>query len=112
MTAFLTSWALTRPRISVRKSSSRSDQRRPPRATRPNRRCTASSRGEYTKISNLGPGPEVVRAQGPLDQGQVGAQDPVVVQGHHVIQLTADLLQQRLAALRLPGLVGGGEAGR
>src|SRR6478609_9335280 len=27
MTAFLTSWALTRPRISVRKSSGRSDQR-------------------------------------------------------------------------------------
>ena len=56
MTAFFTSWALTRPRTSVRKSSRRSDQRNPPRATRPNRRCTASSRGEYTKISNFGRG--------------------------------------------------------
>ena len=56
MTAFFTSWAFTSPSTSVRKSSSRSDQRSPPRATRPNRRCTASSRGEYTKISNLGRG--------------------------------------------------------
>ena len=56
MTAFLTSCALTRPSTSVRKSSSRSDQRSPPRATRPKRRCTASSRGEWTKISNLGRG--------------------------------------------------------
>ena len=56
MTEFLTSCALTRPSTSVRKSSGRSDQRSPPRATRPNRRCTASSRGEYTKISNFGRG--------------------------------------------------------
>ena len=56
MTAFLTACALTRPRISVRKSSRRSDQRRPPRATNPNRRCTPSTRGEYTKISNFGRG--------------------------------------------------------
>ncbi len=34
----------------------RSDQRRPPRATLPNRRCTPSTRGEYTKISYLGRG--------------------------------------------------------
>src|SRR5207302_2865335 len=56
MTAFLTSCAFTSPRTSVRKSSSRSDQRSPPRATRPKRRCTASSLGEYTKISNFGRG--------------------------------------------------------
>ena len=56
MTAFFTSCALTSPSTSVRKSSSRSDQRSPPRATRPKRRCTASSRGEYTKISNFGRG--------------------------------------------------------
>ena len=56
MTAFFTSCALTRPSTSVRKSSGRSDQRSPPRATAPNRRCTASNRGEYTKISNLGRG--------------------------------------------------------
>ena len=34
ITAFFTSWALTRPRISVRKSSGRSDQRRPPAGDR------------------------------------------------------------------------------
>ena len=56
MTAFLTVWALASPRISVRKSSGRSDQRSPPRATGPPRRCTPSTRGEYTKISNIGRG--------------------------------------------------------
>ena len=54
--AFLTVWAFTRPRTSVRKSSRRSDQRSPPRATLPNRRCTPSTRGEYTQISNMGRG--------------------------------------------------------
>ena len=38
ITAFLTCCALTRPRISVRKSCGRSDQRNPPRATLPKRR--------------------------------------------------------------------------
>ncbi len=56
MTVFLTIWALTRPRISVRKSSRRSDQRRPPRATLPKRRWTPSTRGEYTQISKAGRG--------------------------------------------------------
>ena len=54
MTAFLTVCAFISPRTSVRKSSRRSDQRRPPRATGPPRRCTPSTRGEYTKISNTG----------------------------------------------------------
>ncbi|CFS39198.1 Uncharacterised protein [Mycobacterium tuberculosis] len=56
MTAFFTACALTNPRISVRKSSRRSDQRNPPRATGPNLRCTPSTRGEYTKISYRGRG--------------------------------------------------------
>ena len=56
ITAFLTICALTSPSTSVRKSSRRSDQRRPPRATAPKRRCTPSTRGEYTKISNFGRG--------------------------------------------------------
>ncbi len=56
MTVFFTICALTRPRISVRKSSRRSDQRRPPRATLPKRRCTPSTRGEYTQISKAGRG--------------------------------------------------------
>jgi hypothetical protein len=56
ITAFFTICALTRPSTSVRKSSRRSDQRSPPRATGPNRRCTPSKRGEYTKISNFGRG--------------------------------------------------------
>ena len=46
MTAFFTCCALTRPSTSVRKSCGRSDQRRPPRATLPKRRCTPSTRGE------------------------------------------------------------------
>ena len=46
MTAFFTCCALTRPRTSVRKSCGRSDQRMPPRATLPKRRCTPSTRGE------------------------------------------------------------------
>src|SRR6478735_8834886 len=56
MTVFFTICALTRPSTSVRKSSGRSDQRNPPRATRPPRRCTPSKRVEYTKISNIGLG--------------------------------------------------------
>ena len=56
ITVFLTICALTRPSTSVRKSSRRSDQRSPPRATGPNRRCTPSTRGEYTKISYFGRG--------------------------------------------------------
>ena len=43
ITAFLTICAFIRPRTSVRKSSRRSDQRRPPRATLPPRRCTPST---------------------------------------------------------------------
>ena len=56
MTVFFTICALTRPSTSVRKSSGRSDQRSPPRATLPPRRCTPSKRVEYTKISNIGRG--------------------------------------------------------
>ena len=56
MTVFFTICALTRPSTSVRKSSRRSDQRRPPRATGPKRRCTPSTRGAYTQISRYGTG--------------------------------------------------------
>ncbi len=56
MTVFFTICAFTSPSTSVRKSSGRSDQRSPPRATRPPRRCTPSKRVEYTKISNIGRG--------------------------------------------------------
>src|SRR5690606_367253 len=42
--------------ISVRKSSRRSDQRRPPRATGPKRRCVPSTYGAQTKISRKGLG--------------------------------------------------------
>ena len=51
MTAFFTTCAFMRLRISERKSSLRSDQRMPPRATFPARRCTPSMRGLITKIS-------------------------------------------------------------
>ena len=56
MTVFFTIWALTNPRISIRKSSCRSDQRIPPRATEAKRKCTPSTRGENTQISNFGSG--------------------------------------------------------
>ena len=56
ITAFLTRWAFIKPSTSVRKSSRRSDQRMPPRATLPDRKCTASTRGEYTNTSYTGRG--------------------------------------------------------
>ncbi|CAB4936636.1 unannotated protein [freshwater metagenome] len=56
MTAFFTSWALTRPSTSVRKSSGLSLQRKPPRATVPKRIWTPSTLGEYAQISNIGLG--------------------------------------------------------
>ena len=116
MTAFLTACALTRPRISVRKSSRRSDHRRPPRATKPNRRCTPSTRGEYTKISNRGrgsgsssmspglslndntfccarrvrAGDEVVGAQRRLDHRRECAQHAVGVQADQRIDVGGD----------------------
>jgi len=46
ITAFFTVCAFIRPSTSVRKSSRRSDQRMPPLATLPPRRCTASTLGE------------------------------------------------------------------
>ena len=56
ITVFLTTCAFMRPSTSVLKSSRLSDQRSPPRATAPPRRCTPSTSGEYTKISNFGRG--------------------------------------------------------
>ena len=56
ITAFFTIWVFIRPSTSVRKSSRRSDQRMPPRATCPKRRWMPSTRGEYTQISNNGRG--------------------------------------------------------
>ncbi len=56
ITAFFTICAFIRPRISVRKSSARSLHRRPPRAMGPPRRCTPSTFGEHTKISDHGRG--------------------------------------------------------
>src|SRR5919205_157272 len=54
MTVFFTICALTRPRISVRRSSRRSDQRSPPRATAPKRRWMPMTRGGLGKIGHLG----------------------------------------------------------
>ena len=42
---------------------------------------------------------EVVGAQGRLDQREVGAEDPVVVEDHHVIERAPELLADRGAAL-------------
>ena len=46
ITMFLTIWAFISPSTSVRKSSGRSDQRRPPRDTLPPRRWMPSKRVE------------------------------------------------------------------
>ena len=56
MTAFFTDCAFIRPRISVRKSSRRSDQRMPPHAMSPARRWTPSTAGDATQISCCGRG--------------------------------------------------------
>ena len=56
MTAFFTVCAFISPRTSVRKSSRRSDQRMPPRAMSPARRCTPSTDGDATQISCCGCG--------------------------------------------------------
>ena len=116
MTAFLTICALTRPRTSVRKSSRRSDQRRPPRATAPKRRCTPSTRGRVDEDLELRPrapagrGPpcgsslsDEVRlaarrrrragsswcAASPGSTPRKDAQDPVVVEAGHVVERAA-----------------------
>ena len=56
MTVFFTICALTRPSTSVRRSSRRSDQRSPPRATAPKRRWMPMTRGELTHTSRAGRG--------------------------------------------------------
>ncbi len=119
ISAFLTICAFIRPRTSVRKSSRRSDQRKPPRATLPPRRCTPSTRGEYTKISNRGRGsgrigtcdgsslndryrgeraalvaPEEVRAQDRLHDRQEAAQDPVLVEALDGVDRLLDLARR------------------
>ena len=116
MTAFLTICALTSPRISVRKSSRRSLQRMPPRAIRPLRRWTPSTRGEHTQISNIGRGSgrsgtlvvsnlnastgavaavgrrtEGVGAHRGVDQRQQRPQRAVVVEAGHGVQRLGDL---------------------
>src|SRR2546426_554678 len=52
MIEFLTIWVFMRPNTSVRKSSWRSLQRMPPRATPPPRRGIPSRRREWTLIPN------------------------------------------------------------
>ena len=92
----------------------------PPRATLPARRCTPSTRGEYTKISNIGrgsgrsgialgssfnathggglPAPsaslEPVRAQRREHEVQQAAQDAVLVERGDRVELGADLVGQ------------------
>src|ERR1043165_2440756 len=107
MIAFFTIWVFMRPRTSVRKSSWRSLQRMPPRATLPPRRWMPPSLPEWTEISYIGRGGGmppplaavhldredgarrtlvVVRAQGGADQVVEGAQDLVVHEADHRLQ--------------------------
>ena len=55
MTAFFTVWAFISPRISVRKSSGRSDQRSPPRATVPTAQVHALDPGRVDEDLEHGP---------------------------------------------------------
>ena len=134
MTEFLTSWALARPRISVRKSSRRSDQRRPPRATlreaqvhalepgrvdehlelRARRRQVGHPLGvqlEHQVRNGARSSTEVVRSQRRADQAQVGPQDAVLVEAGHAVECTGDLLGDRLAPLGFASLLGRVEPG-
>ena len=125
MTAFLTSWARTRPSTSVRKSCARSDQRMPPRAIGPKRRCTPPTRGEYTQISRKGRGCGAastallsslkaassaaaglfrlieVGAHGGIDQVEDLAQDAVLIQARHAGERALDAQPHRRRG-RLP----------
>src|SRR5512146_1000304 len=95
MTVFLTICALTRPSTSVRKSSRRSDQRRPPRATGPKRRCTPSPRGRdrlHLRIALL-----ATCVDDRVDDGRV-----VLV--HRLRQQRLELLLQALARALEHGL--------
>ena len=128
MTAFFTIWVLRSPSTSVRKSSRRSDQRIPPRAIGPPRRCTPSRRGEYTKISKRGFGSGIscthegsslrarhgrgppsdpalveVGAQGPVDELEVGTEDPVLVEARDRLEPPEDPLRDRVGRVALRG---------
>ena len=73
MTAFLTICAFIRPRTSVRKSSRRSDQRRPPRATLPPRRCTPSTYGRVDEDLEGRPRQRQARHRAPVElERQIG----------------------------------------
>ena len=108
----------------MRKSSRRSDQRRPPRATEPPRRCTPSTRGECTKISKRGrgsgvsgdlrrvelerhvrlrAGQEVVRAQHRAHDRQEAAQDPVLVEAVDGVDRLLDLARDVLGPPAVAG---------
>ena len=136
MTEFFTSCALTRPSTSVRKSSGRSDQRRPPRATaaepqvhrleprrvgedlvlRPRRGHHGHPLGRELEhqvrrgVAVVG-ALVVVGPQGGVDQRQVGAQDAVVVEADHLVERSAQFLGDRRAALLGAGLPGRVEPG-
>ena len=121
MTVFFTICALTSPSTSVRKSSRRSDQRRPPRATAPKRRWEPSTRGAVdedlearARLGQVGDGRrlelegdvgvhlavgralEEVGAQRRPDQRAVGAQDAVVVEADDVVEGLGEPLLDRL----------------
>ena len=138
MTAFLTTCAFIRPRISVRKSSRRSDQRMPPRATLPARRCTPSihgardenldQRARQRQQVELGAvefhreigfrravlGLEEIGAQRMAHQRQERAQDAVVVEAGDLVEsgfdLGRDALGRGRAVARARGRSAGGTA--
>ena len=104
----------------MRKSSRRSDHRIPPRAMSPPRRCTASTRGEYTQISCAGRGAGKKRELGgiELDRQRVAAlavrvrahrgpdnlderaQDAILVEALHRVDLARELATDSFDAPR------------
>jgi hypothetical protein len=130
--AFLTICAFRSPRISVRKSSWRSDHRRPAArdepaaqvdALHPRRvdedlavRARRRDHGDLRRVElerqvRLGPAVgvalEEVRAQHPAHHGQEGPQDAVLVQAPHGLDGGLDVLLERLGGRR-PRLAAGG----
>ena len=132
MTAFFTCCAFTRPSTSVRKSSRRSDQRRPPRATGPKRKmhplharrpdedfAVGFGGGQVVQLArrhlerDVGLGLPVLAGLvivGPLHrlhQKREAAQHPVGVKAFHRLQGLDDLGEDRVRLFGAEVVVGG-----
>ena len=101
ITAFFTVCAFISPRTSVRKSSRRSDQRMPPRAMSPARRCTPSTAGDATQISWCGPRPGEEVERGRVELHREVRLAAVRVGAHRRATTTATSARRMRSASRL-----------